>query len=416
MRKLKKKSWYKKLIFGISIYFCIPTLLFSTPINLSSYEFRKKLIPKQSIHSNENLKGKLLLDKEVYQNSFYSDIRIVSNGNEVPYLRQIKTKPLGKSGFVKPKLLFIKPEKSGITYLIEVPPIPEKSQMLYIKANSKIPFETRAEIQMGNNPYTPEYIRKEFIFSYNSSTRNLLIPLNSNYYRYVRLHFDSEIDLEFPELWYGVSMEEEKMEFSISIPQPENLNTPSKTQYIFPNENHIPFRTISLQMKEKAFRRKFNLYSYDPIQGFVDIAEGYLDSENSKVTINLTDSIHTKWKLEIDNEDNPPLHLEEVIVSHPIEELIFILPNTNQDLFMYYGFQYAKEPKYDYVYLEKNEFKDFISFELGNQELNPLKTYSPFYPPLSIWILRGLFFFGLVFSFYFSYIALKNFSREATLE
>jgi len=395
-------------------------ILYADDFDKSAFKYRKELIPQEKSGKSWGVSN---LDEEVYRNSHYNDLRIYQADTMIPYRRENKLEVYGKSGFVIPKILFRAVNQN--TYVLEVPRIPENHSLDSLEVKSPHSFETNMKIELGNEPDKMQVQKNEFFFQYDNmqSEERKKIVLQTPYYKFIRITTDSNTSLEFLRLYYIPVSQIPDLQFEFSIPKSVLNSDLRSLVYYFPNEKNLPFTKIGLNFAEQDFQRAYQLSAFINKEYQLK-SQGSLESRSGKsrekyqVTILLPDSIRTAWKLEIFHGDNKPLELTEAIGFHPQERLLFPLQTEqshaeSSPIYLYYGNKYARQLDFDLSGFPYEKIEEScILFNPGKETENPDFAYSVFRPPVSLWILRGLFLIGLGFVGFSSYRILRRFSES----
>ena len=128
--------------------------------------------------------------------------------------------------------------------------------------------------------------------------------------------------------------------------------------------------------------------------------------------------VTTAFQIVLYEEDNPALKAESVALFAPREEIIFELPEPDPDadapeLRLYYGNPYAFYPRYD-LETTYDEELPHLSMRSGEHADNADFAYSIMEPPVSIWIIRALFFLGLIGVMIPAVPILRKYAAEVT--
>lgn len=167
--------------------------------------------------------------------------------------------------------------------------------------------------------------------------------------------------------------------------------------YIFENRDRIRISRLRLTFHEKDFVREVE----------VSHRSGKFQSEKLLKTLTLSrkdgkpefhsidfDAISGTLKILVRNEDDEPINLSQFVTVSEKEYLLFRLPErlaeSKKPLKLYYGAEYVQKPKYD-IAESINEEMNPAEFALKPQTANPEFRLTPFDPPYSIWIFRGIF-------------------------
>lgn len=396
----------------------ISSALTAESFNKENFNYIKELNPT-SISSSARW-GSFDLDQEIYRSSFYNDLILTVNGTQIPYSRNIKTDLLGSTGSVAPIVLFSKKQDQKMIYVLEIPKIPGNTQMGNLVISSYMPFESDIRYYLGNEIDKWEIERNSFLYNYKSKDLliNSSLVLSTKYYRYLRIETSSIEELSFTRLEYEKIGKTAEIQFDTEIPSPKNDTDLNASVYYFENPSSHPFRKIELDFNEPSYNRTYEVYKLADDKEYEMTSSGRLiknqDNISSQNAININNTISSAWKLIVYYDDNPPLTLTKATLFHPQEEILFPLNDINignkdEKILLYYGYKYAKHPKYDLTdYPDTALNTPILKFNVSEETINPDKTWSVFYPPVSIWIIRFLFILGIAFVGYYSYLVLQK--------
>jgi hypothetical protein len=414
---LIKSSGYNIIIFLLGLFLLGQIGLGAETFRKENYQYQKTVSPKSSAKGLNW--GAFDLDPEVYKNSKYSDLRLVYGDKSIPYQRMIKKRQDGRSGKWKPQVLFNKQTPNGRNLVYEVPQA--QSDLNFTQFQFSIPrdYEANVKIYLGNTLDDWDEQRSDSLYSYNSDTEGLdTLDIRSKSYRFIRIEADETDEISLQGIFYEPKWKGAEFSASPEVPSP-NWDPDQEAQvYYFPNESGTPFRDIELKFQNDDYSRDYRLYVMNENKEYAEVRSGTLtrDSKTKSTwsTIPLYETYDTAWKLVIFQADNPELKLEEVKISHPLEEVIFMIPedfNTSSEaksLTLFYGYKYAKYPSFDLTgYPNQVDPVKFLSFQLSAEEINPDKRLSLFEPPISIWFIRVIFLLGLLLSGFYGWKVLQ---------
>ena len=118
------------------------------------------------------------------------------------------------------------------------------------------------------------------------------------------------------------------------------------------------------------------------------------DESSARQTVDFPSRLSDGFKVTIFDGSDEPLELTAFELHAPKEEVVFELPPEGTDgIRLYYGNPYASPPDYDIrdVY---NQDLSHLEFSPGAHRENEEFAYSLLEPPLSSWVIRGLFVLG----------------------
>lgn len=405
---------------------------FASPLNAEKidtkgYRYYKEIqIPKLSNRAGnageeENLfYGKIKLDEDIVRHSGINDRRIVHNGKTIPFISR-NVMGAYQEGEKKVNLLFQeKDEDMNRIYVLKLPKIPSKTRYKSIVAEGPGEYEIKGKIYLGETLEDWKLDSDFTIYNYYGGNVSNEIKFNSDNEKFVRIEIDqnaSNINLEFTKVLYeSVS---EKMEFKKTVEKSDlesgfNSDTRSSVFY-FRNPMKVPIHRAMLFIKEKKFERKLNIFFKNSSKEFELLGDGAIfHKQNGSSDTNLVfpKPISSELKIEIFDGDDDPLTLEKMEVFILQEEIIFPLKLENdsesiQNLRIYYGNPYAFYPEFDFekTFSESTYLNEII---IQEEHENENFGYSIGEPPVSTWIIRGFFFFGLIILAFLTYKVFRS--------
>ncbi len=405
---------------------------FASPLNAEKidtkgYRYYKEIqIPKLSNKAGntgeeENLfYGKIKLDEDIVRHSGINDRRIVHNGKTIPFISR-NVMGAYQEGEKKVNLLFQeKDEDMNRIYVLKLPKIPSKTRYKSIVAEGPGEYEIKGKIYLGETLEDWKLDSDFTIYNYYGGNVSNEIKFNSDNEKFVRIEIDqnaSNINLEFTKVLYeSVS---EKMEFKKTVEKSDlesgfNSDTRSSVFY-FRNPMKVPIHRAMLFIKEKKFERKLNIFFKNSSKEFELLRDGAIfhkQNESSGTNLVFPKPISSELKIEIFDGDDDPLTLEKMEVFILQEEIIFPLKLENdsesiQNLRIYYGNPYAFYPEFDFekTFSESTYLNEII---IQEEHENENFGYSIGEPPVSTWIIRGFFFFGLIILAFLTYKVFRS--------
>ncbi|URD69431.1 DUF2339 domain-containing protein [Leptospira borgpetersenii] len=410
------------LLLLLSAIFAFP--LNAEEINTKGYRYYKEIrIPKLpdkagNVGEEENVYyGKIKLDEDVVRHSGINDRRIVHNGRTIPFISRKVMGASDKGGEKKPSLLFQeKGESDMYTYVLKLPKIPTKTKYKSIVVKAPGEYEIKGKIYLGVNPENWRFDSEFTIYNYQEGNLADKIEFTATEDEtYVRIEVDqnaSNINLEFTKVIY--ESVPERMEFKKTVEKTDlesgfNSDTRSSVFY-FRNPMKVPIHRAMLFIKEKKFERKLNVFFKNSSKEFERLGGGKIfrkSNGSSDTNLVFHKPISSELKIEIFDGDDDPLTLEKMEIFILQEEIIFPLnleddSDSIQNLRIYYGNPYAFYPEFDF----EKTFSESV-FQIGSviqeERENENFGYSIGEPPVSTWIIRGFFFFGLMILFFLTY-------------
>ncbi|EMN11166.1 hypothetical protein LEP1GSC055_0860 [Leptospira borgpetersenii str. Brem 307] len=302
------------------------------------------------------------------------------------------------------------------TYVLKLPKIPTKTKYKSIVVKAPGEYEIKGKIYLGVNPENWRFDSEFTIYNYQEGNLADKIEFTATEDEtYVRIEVDqnaSNINLEFTKVIY--ESVPERMEFKKTVEKTDlesgfNSDTRSSVFY-FRNPMKVPIHRAMLFIKEKKFERKLNVFFKNSSKEFERLGGGKIfrkSNGSSDTNLVFHKPISSELKIEIFDGDDDPLTLEKMEIFILQEEIIFPLnleddSDSIQNLRIYYGNPYAFYPEFDF----EKTFSESV-FQIGSviqeERENENFGYSIGEPPVSTWIIRGFFFFGLMILFFLTY-------------
>ncbi|EMO52039.1 DUF2339 domain-containing protein [Leptospira noguchii] len=396
-------------------------------IDTKGYRYYKEIqIPKLSnkagnVGEEENLfYQKIKLDEDIVRHSGINDRRIVHNGKTIPFISR-NVMGAYEGGEKKVNLLFQeKDEDMNSIYVLKLPKIPSKTRYKSIVAKGPGEYEIKGRIYLGETLEDWKLDSDFTIYSYYGGNVSNEIKFNSDDEKFVRIEIDqnpSNINLEFTKVLYESVSEE--MEFKKTVEKSDlefGFNSDNRSSvFYFRNPMKVPIHRALLFIKEKKFERKLNIFFKNSSKEFELLGDGaifYKQNGSSDTNLVFTKPISSELKIEIFDGDDDPLTLEKMEVFILQEEIIFPLKLENdsesiQNLRIYYGNPYAFYPEFDFekTFSESTYLNEAI---IQKEHENENFGYSIGEPPVSTWIIRGFFFFGLTILAFLTYKVFRS--------
>ncbi|WP_016756988.1 DUF2339 domain-containing protein [Leptospira santarosai] len=433
-QKFKEKlANYRNTSVLLLLFSTISVSFFVSPlnaeeINTKGYRYYKEIrIPKRSDqvgNDESSYYGKIKLDEDIVRHSGVNDRRIVYNGRTIPFISRNVLGVSEKGGEKKVNLLFRDKgesqdgDRSDVhTYVLKLPKIPAKTKYRSIVAKASGEYEIKGKIYLGEDPENWRFDSEFTIYNYQGGDSSDKIEFTSNDETYVRIEIHqnaSNADLEFTKVLYeSVS---ERMEFKKTVEKSDlesgfNSDTRSSVFY-FRNPMKIPIHRAVLSIKEEKFEREIKVFFKNSSKEFERLGNGTVfrkQNGSSYMDLVFPKPISSELKLEIFDGDDDPLTLEKMEVFVLQEEIVFPLnleDDPIQNLRIYYGNPYAFYPEFDF---EKTFSESAFQIEAVIQEERENENfgYSIGEPPVSTWIIRGFFFFGITILAFLTYRVLR---------
>jgi len=408
--------------FLLFLYFSLTAFnLYSENFRVGSYKYFKK-IDMKSIPEKLTSFGSIVFDEDLQIHSNHRDIRILQNNNLVPFLiRQSFTTESNDDGKKPFKLISKSENDEKVTFVLELEPIDKSLIYDYLSLSSSESFESEVMVYTSFDQKAWIHQSSQSIHKYNQSNEALnqdKINLNINT-PFLRLEFSPKISLTIKESFIHFKPAMKIKENSFIVLKEELTKVPSIEEgtsiYKVENKRERPFEKFQIYFKEKEYSRKLDFYLWNSIDKEYKFEKSFTliknKNEDNYPFYYLNTPIYSNYRLDIIDNENKPLTLESVVHYSNEEEIIFPLDNlTSDDLFIYYGNDYAKNPIFDkLIFSNLNTNSVTIqSFSSSQQEVNQDFSYTFLEPPMSSWIIRTIFILGMFLSFFLLGNFLKN--------
>ncbi len=397
------------------ILFSFP--IFAAPLSPKNYKFMKELKYSNSSNQDSSEPGivSLILDEEVYKNSYYGDLRILADDKPIPYIRKdVKIKNRGEEKF-EIKQIFKKRENESTIFVLELPKLPKDHIYTYLEVDPNRSYEEELQVSTGSKPDSLNYATTTTLYSYGEEQNNKII-IGPTKHRFVRIVAPKASELSF------TYVTREKIQsnafWSTEVTEFTQETSDNTSTYSIPNPTRSPFSILKLKFKEGKFERDIKIEEFKNEKNWETVFEGMVDAnadENSDVYLSLNQMISSTYRITINNGDNPPIHLEKITQTQIKEELVFLAPTEQfSSIKLYYGNRYAREPQFDSYFLPNETDSPNLSISMENQTPNPDFGYSIIEPPVSGYIANGIFYLGFVALLGISFSFYKKVKTEVT--
>lgn len=399
-------------------------------INTKGYRYYKE-IPisselKASIQKDEanELYGRIELDEDIVRHSGVRDRRLVWNGKSIPFFSTVSEEKSSKTGEAKTKLIFHKESDGKQIYVLKLPAPPAKTGYSSLYAKGTGVYEVSGNISVSD---TPDNWPEGSDFSiYTYSDTDLPNPSNeiaffADHSVYLRLETYSDSELQFPKAIYTPISERAEFKKTILAPELRKVSDSDSesTIYYYSNPMKVPIHRIELFFADKRFDRRLKISYKDDSKKFeelvsLDITRRKDSEEYSK--IKFPQSVADELRIAIRDGDDEPLSLEKMEVYILKEEIKFPIPKgvdwEGENSFrIYYGNPYAFYPDFDFSRILAENSR-ILTWKIEQEKENENFGYSLMEPPVSVWIIRILYFIGLAISIYFAYRVFRRYASE----
>lgn len=416
-------------IFLIGIIF-FTSITWSSPFREKSFKYRKKVSSIYQLTSNEF--AKMILDEEILSNSYMDDIRLVWKNQLIPFvIRTVQKETKQGSGSKVPIVSNREVLQTKLLYTLRLPDLPQGT--VYSSLEIDAPGNFEAEVALMGQIFPEEVVPRSFQKIYRldesleTGIKKQIDFLKPDRYAFAKVEIQGpKLEYQFPRVNYIPVIYAKEISRKILLDAIESKNDEDKTSFVYyiPNPNKIPFSKLRVDFSEKIFNRHFTIYEFNPIdKEYIFFQDGNIErtkGNKEPIEISFTRETRNPLKLEIHYADNPPLNLNLLELIYAQQELIFevteeLLQNFDS-LYLYYGNPYTTAPSFDSNSISslQNETKKGVYISSEKQEPNPNFGYSLTEPPLSIWIMRILFYIGLVVFTFLGYKVLKKYGSPLT--
>jgi hypothetical protein len=368
---MKNKKYILLLVFA--------ALALKADFSLSDWEYKKRI----AISGAEGV-ASVKVDAEVYNNakSDLSDIRIIDyKGKEIPYkLKVLESKK--ETVCFEPKLYNIshKPDAYTEFYL----DIKEKDQIIN-KINIVTPdknFRRRVEIWGSDDGIDWLKIRDDAnIFSfytedYRTSLTDVNFPDTKRKFYKIVIWNKGEKPLEISKCWVydeKVSLAPlDDIPFKI-LSRNENLEKKRTEVVLDVVYKNIPKKEINLKFASKGYHRSVWVFGSDDAENWQRINSAVIyryNKENKNNVISLPRSRNRYLKLIINNQDDPPLKIDDISIKVN-RHFIYFPVKKNEIYTLFYGNSYAGKPIYEFErLLPFMESEKSIMLDLDKEQIN----------------------------------------------
>ena len=383
---------------------------------------------KELVDDENNVYGKIRLTEEISKFHGTSDLRLVYDNELVPFFHRRVTNVAAKTGKTVPTVIYTNVTSNGRVYVLKFEEPPAKTEYTELEVAGSERYETGVYISLGDEPNDWSESVSASIYNYYDDQAGKVnrIKFRSGKYRYARLEFDSKLQFEFSGAIYSPLREKAEYKVDIKLEDLSKQADPDKkaTVYYYENPNHKQISRIVVNFEDNKYNRSLEIYQKDSsTKEFSLMAETVVYKKpdgKGEHNIDLPYYKGGNLKFVIVDNDDKPLILKSVEGFAEIEEIVFELPkgnvfDENKKMILYYGNEFVRFPEFDM----KNTYDDqlkHISLKVNEHQVNPEFAYSMVEPPLSSWIIRGLFLFGLLLMIYPAFTILKRYRTDLDLD
>ena len=303
----------------------------------------------------------LVVDAELWDKGSTSlgDLRLVTpSGTEIPYVMVVKT---GSSSTreTEVKVLQLGTVRGATDFVLDVSAVPEYDQVeLRLVA---VDFIAHATVEGRDNLTRPPvtllgtYTLYNFAREFLGSNSTLKLPRSR--FRYLHIHIDGGVK---PDEVLGATVadiEEQKTQWTALDVQLKIDQDGKRTVLTWDAIADVPVDRVVLLVDpaDVNFRRDVQVTAQSNMVGRGEIhrirmkrSGREVDSED--LTLSLGGIHAPRYKLTVENGDDPPLHILGVQV-YSTERRVYFDPRGNSTLRLYYGDDHLAAPTYDYAKL-----------------------------------------------------------------
>jgi len=409
MLKLKIKLFILFLL-------CIATANAQT----NSYKF------KRNITSVNTIWHKMVLPDDLYKNANagFNDLRIFGvNGKdtiEVPYLLKQRADQI-TSHDVAFKQLNQSTNPEGYYYTFQSPEINVINQINLIFKQQNFDWKVNLEGSNDNRSWFTVLSGYRILSIKNNDTDYQFTKLSfpDSKYQYFRIAVKSPVQPELSEAKIsktdtikGTYRELKYQSFNI-----KNDVTTKETIVDVVLANPVPISYLKLNAQSDFdFYRQFKIeYATDSFKtdkgiqyNFANLYEGIISSLE-KPEFHFANSITSRIKITIQNNDNKPLRLSGLVLKGNVYEIIARFDQPNSEYALYYGNEKVEAPVYEIEKFESKIPLGLTSVNIGQEQKNPaytIKLEKPLFENKAwLWVLMAVI---IALLGWFSFKMLRN--------
>jgi hypothetical protein len=402
------------------LFLLLSSSCFADSFSPNGYKYYKDVLFKKTLTlDTSGYYGKVLLDEDMMRYSGENDRRLVYKNRLVPFFVRPVLEEKGTKGFSVPKILFSQKKKDESVYVLQLPEIPEDTEYKEIILESEGSYDTTATLSLGEKP--DEWLTNTFYNLNNYYEENKQfkkVEFHSGKYRYARLTLKSLDDIKIPQALYYPTTKQSEYSTIVPLSEIKNRKDADKHSSLFYYENplHKLVYKIKVGFIEPRFLRNISIYEKKE-KSFQLVTSGQIEKSEKtgmESIIYLRNTIQGEIKIEVSYKDDSPLTLSSLELFTPKQELIFSLPSDTIEpgsLRLYYGNPYAYYPQFDFFTLYDASRK-LYTFQTGEHTNNDKFSYSVVEPPMSSWIIRITYIFGLLLLSYPTFRAFISYTDK----
>lgn len=397
------------IYYSILWLMALPAMIF--PFRDSSFHYYKSLTVNDSNVNFEFISFKL--DDQIMAHSGRNDLRLMTlEKEEIPFLRKSVYETKGTYGNVKPRVIFSQTSQSHHTWVIRLPVLENASQYTELLLDSEENIEASLEVSYSKDSATWFGISTNKVFKY-KNRKKMKIDFKEKEFRYIRIKSKKELRLVFLKANFAPAKELKALEKKLKKDEFSCKNNIDSKETIcrFENKTRANFNKIVLKTSKAAFSRYIRIYTFQENEKSLHKILGRrienIKEKPAEIPLTFRANNDPFFKIVIENNHNAPLVIEDITLFSNQEEIIFRNLGKKKYL-VFYGNRYAKAANYDIEKTFENGSK-ILEGTLGLEKKNENFSYSFSEPPLSVWVIRFLFFIGAIGIMAYAY---RNYTLE----
>ena len=429
--KIKVNQILKLTVFPLLLFIILHSQnLSADPFKNNGFKYFTEIkgLTKELVEDENLVYGRIRLTDEISRHRGATDLRLVYDNELVPFFQRKVTQVSGKTGKTSPTVVYSNVTKEGRIYVLKLDEPPSKTEYTEIEIAGTEKYETGVYISLGEEPNDWQESMSASIYNYYDEQAGKInrIKFRSGKYRYARLEFDSKIQFEFTGALYSPIKEKAEYRLDFKLEDFSKSKDPDRkaSVYYYENPTHKPISRIVFDFEDSKYQRTFEVYQKDlSTKEYSLITETVLYKKpeaKGEHSIELPFYNGGELKILIVDNDDKPLSLKSIDAYAEIDELVFEIPKAqnvddSKKFILYYGNEFVRFPEFDITKTYDEKLKHTI-LKAGDHQTNSEFAYSLVEPPLSSWIIRGVFAFGLLIMAYPAFAILRRYRTEINLE
>ncbi len=370
--------------------------------SIKGYHFVKKIQPATGAAAKSNrLFGWLRIDDEIYRNSGDYDIRLRYKNRSLPYLVRGELTAQKSELTKQPTVTYSDATENVQTYVLRMPQLPEGYVYDVLTLQRYDTFESNVIISATDFDGSVSSAGEQRLFRHRDE-ENLKIRLAARGVKSLRLEISPPGQFEVVSATARAATKDTEIPVAVDLASLKmELNKDIRYSVVyFNNPDGRKLSRVRIKFKESRYRREVKVYEqtaesrrYALTDSRV-VTRGKSEKEVSPwVEFTFNGNRARKLKLEIAYADDAPLTVDGFETWALSENILFEIPaelEANEDILLYYGNRYARQPSYDLASrIDANS--PLTQFSAAKGEANPDFGYALVEPPLSTWVIRITF-------------------------